>query len=332
MAVSHVKSNTVADWTGTVTVGNSAGGTATVAATNLVRPGDWNSAHNQFYTLSGNTLVNSTASGTNVVLAGSGAISMVGSTASIVISSPVLSTAEPVPFVGNSTNLAAIGNATSSPISFWPFVVSHPLSAGIMDLALSVAFLTNGNSSGRQTASLHAGIYARAAGANSTHLTRLVSSAAEFAVTGNNSAYTISQATATGYAGYTNSTTASALSDISSAYTGVKKFGVPINSYLSPGQYYLAMMGTNSTSSINVGLSFSYFGQVNATAATAMAPIGSYSSAHSLGSNPVGGAWREGHGVWSSAGSVTGLPATINFASITRSDNSVFPAMRFWST
>ena len=64
MAVSHVKSNTVADWTGTVTVGNSTGGTQTIAATNLVRPGDWNSAHNQFYTLSGNTTNASTAPAT----------------------------------------------------------------------------------------------------------------------------------------------------------------------------------------------------------------------------------------------------------------------------
>ena len=45
VTVSHVKSNTIPDWTGTVTVGNSTGGTSTVAATNLVRPSDWNSAH-----------------------------------------------------------------------------------------------------------------------------------------------------------------------------------------------------------------------------------------------------------------------------------------------
>lgn len=86
MAVSHVKSNTIADWTGTVTIGNSTGGTQTINATDLVRPGDWNSAHNQFYTLSGNTTNASTASGTNVVFQGAGGITLGGSTGTIVIS------------------------------------------------------------------------------------------------------------------------------------------------------------------------------------------------------------------------------------------------------
>ncbi len=45
MTISHVKSNTIADWSGTITVGNSTGGTTTMAASDLVRPSDWNSAH-----------------------------------------------------------------------------------------------------------------------------------------------------------------------------------------------------------------------------------------------------------------------------------------------
>jgi len=44
--VSHAKSNTLADWAGTVTVANSAGATVTAVATDLVRPLDWNSGHN----------------------------------------------------------------------------------------------------------------------------------------------------------------------------------------------------------------------------------------------------------------------------------------------
>ena len=45
MTVSHVKSNTIADWSGTVTVGNSTGGSTTMAASDMVRPSDWNSNH-----------------------------------------------------------------------------------------------------------------------------------------------------------------------------------------------------------------------------------------------------------------------------------------------
>ena len=49
LTISHAKSNTVADFTGTVVVHNSTGGQVTVNATDLVRPVDWNSSH--VYTL-----------------------------------------------------------------------------------------------------------------------------------------------------------------------------------------------------------------------------------------------------------------------------------------
>lgn len=69
MAVSHIFSNPVADATGTLTIWNGAT-TATVAASVVVRPSDWNSAHNQFITLAGNTAGVSTVSGSNIVLEG----------------------------------------------------------------------------------------------------------------------------------------------------------------------------------------------------------------------------------------------------------------------
>ena len=82
MAVSHVKSNTIGDFTGTVTVLNSQGSTTTAAATNLVRPGDWNSAHNFFQTISGATGGDaSTASGTNMVIGGTNGVGVALSTA-----------------------------------------------------------------------------------------------------------------------------------------------------------------------------------------------------------------------------------------------------------
>lgn len=87
MAVSHVFSNTISDKTGTVTFWDGAT-TASEVATKLVRPADWNSAHNQFYTLAGNTSGNSTASGTNVILSGGSNITLAGSTGSIAIIGP----------------------------------------------------------------------------------------------------------------------------------------------------------------------------------------------------------------------------------------------------
>lgn len=89
MAVSHVKSNIVPDFTGTVTVFNSAGITETVNATALVRPSDWNSVHNQYMTISGNIGANSTASGSNIVFQAAGNISLFASTDTVIFSAPV---------------------------------------------------------------------------------------------------------------------------------------------------------------------------------------------------------------------------------------------------
>lgn len=52
LSIQHAKNNTIADFTGVVTVGNSTGGTATANASDLVRPSDWNSEHNFSITMS----------------------------------------------------------------------------------------------------------------------------------------------------------------------------------------------------------------------------------------------------------------------------------------
>ncbi len=147
MAISHVKSNTIADWAGTVTVGNSTGGTQTVNATDLVRPSDWNSAHNQFYTLSGNTTNASTASGTNVVLQGAGGVTLGGSTGTIVISSPIPQTQYvypigPVPLAKSSFvsgTSGGTGGSTQHTVSGYasPVYFDNPLFFGEVEMLIS---------------------------------------------------------------------------------------------------------------------------------------------------------------------------------------------------
>jgi filamentous hemagglutinin len=81
MAVSHIKNVTIGDFTGTVTVLNSQAITVTANATDIVRPSDWNSQHNQFLTLSGNTAGSSTVSGTNIVFQGGNNLTLSAATA-----------------------------------------------------------------------------------------------------------------------------------------------------------------------------------------------------------------------------------------------------------
>jgi len=86
MAVSHILSSPIANMTGTVTVFNSLGATTTAAATDLVRPQDWNSVHNQFMTIAGNTVGASTMSGTNIVFQGGNNVTLSANAQTLVFS------------------------------------------------------------------------------------------------------------------------------------------------------------------------------------------------------------------------------------------------------
>jgi hypothetical protein len=178
LAVSHIKSNSVADWTGTVTVGDSAGATKTVAATDLLRPGDWNSAHNQFYTLSGNTNNASTASGTNVVFQGVGAVTVAGSTGTIGISvAPAVTNRHYYPF-DEAVHFATQQNAS---LFFMPFAfpnIQHDR------FCLRISHTNATNSSGSWTMSNWVGLYTR----NASTLSLLSSTSTSHAVTNSGTA------------------------------------------------------------------------------------------------------------------------------------------------
>ena len=114
MAVSHVFSTPIADATGTVTIWNGAT-TATVAASDIVKPGDWNSAHNQFMTLGGNTAGQSAVSGTNVVFAGGNNITLSANGSTVSFVGP---TAAGTGFTSTTTGgTAIVGTLTTNGIS-----------------------------------------------------------------------------------------------------------------------------------------------------------------------------------------------------------------------
>jgi hypothetical protein len=160
----------------------------------------------------------------------------------------------------------------------------------------------------------------------------ITSASFSLGVTGNNSSYTFNQPTSSNSAGYTTQTTNSSGVNISSGYTGGKLVQFPINSTLTPGNYWLGIFVANSTSSVNVGLSESFIGPGISSTAVNMAPIGSFSSAYSTGTNVMLrlGNVRLGHGSFSSAGQ-TNLPASVAFSAISH-NLTVMPYMYLWST
>lgn len=108
MTMLHVLSSPVADVTGTVTVFDASASTKTEAASNIVRPSDWNSAHRQIVTLSGNTAGQSVVSGTNVVFHGGTNITLGGSTAAGAATIHVIGADQ----TNQTAGLFAVGNTT----------------------------------------------------------------------------------------------------------------------------------------------------------------------------------------------------------------------------
>jgi hypothetical protein len=177
MAVSHIKSDTIADFTGTITGFNSQGSTTTIAATDLVRPSDWNSAHNQFYSLVGNTIGNSTASGSNVIFAASGGISIGGSTGTVVVSAPSYRYFNP--YAGHEFVAGQQGQAT---LHLAPVTVPTMM----MDrYVIPVLFSGATNSTGSLTGSFWLGLYTRTSNSLSLFASQSASTAITYSGTAN---------------------------------------------------------------------------------------------------------------------------------------------------
>jgi hypothetical protein len=160
-ALSHVKSDTIGDFTGTITGFNSAGSTTTIVATDLVRPVDWNSAHNFFQTISGATAgAQSTASGTNLVFAGTNGVALsfstgVGAATLFFGGGPQQSFFRALIDDG-STVLAQVGNGT---VMVYPVIREGAFTASRADIMASMTISSSSNSSHAGVISVYAGIY-----------------------------------------------------------------------------------------------------------------------------------------------------------------------------
>jgi hypothetical protein len=279
MAVSHLFTNAVADWTGTVTVFNSQGCTTSINATQIVRPSDWNSAHAQFYTLSGNTTLQSTASGTNVVFAASGAgISIAGSTGTVVISSPPHQSWMEFPLNGPEAT-AAISTASGSVSFAVAFNVKQPISASF--LRFQAAMTTNSTTLATTAATMSASaelystwnavVYSIGTGASSKSLISVASGSAGFtfrnsiSVAVNGTQYSVTQGvTMPVEGGTTTLTTQYSISNtnlsfttnqIATNFSGSRFIDIPFANSLPAGEYWLIVGQSTNTSANSTGVS-----------------------------------------------------------------------------
>lgn len=348
MAVSHVKSVTIGDFTGTVTAFNSQGSTVTVAATDLARPSDWNSVHNQYFTLTGNTTGGSTASGTNIVFAASGGASIgVSGDNTIYISAPVematLSTWANVPFVSGTQTM----NPTQSTFAIFPV---QPLQGVTCDKVRFLSTVSIASSSFASTANTTLSfnqeethrwvLYSRQTGASSMQLSSVSSGSQSLRYSANigygsasntQQQHTFgltyfneagSQTFSTTYSTSNVSTIAISTAAQLTVFTGMKMMDFPFAGSVSAGDWWLAVnrsttITTQGTNLSGIRVQHSLWGISQAN--NIVGEFGVVNAASQqmflgLGSvTTVGGA----------------VATTINFADISSSASHVLPVVTF---
>lgn len=260
MAIQHIKSNTIADMTGTVTVYNSAGVTATVAATNLIRPADWNSAHKINYVLGGNTAGSSNVSGNEVEIHGGNNITLSADTANsrLIISAAAggggvtVNNAELFPLGANSAFIT-LGQNT---IYFQRFVAQSNVVFSNMEIRVSGSTVSSTNNH-TVSHTYDYGLYSRQTGASSTRYSKIAASQIIIgaSVSSNVSAgFTVSQWAVN----YTNTSAGTANMSLLS---GFKHMYMPFTNDISAGgEYAIAMRmssaTTGGTNALRLGVKF----------------------------------------------------------------------------
>ncbi len=232
MSIVHAKSVTVADFTGTVTAHNSQGSTTTVAASDLARPSDWNSGHNQLFTLSGNTAGNSTVSGTNVILQGGNNITLSGTGSTIVIEGGGGGAGQTYNYFNPKDGYVQVAGAQGNATMHIQPMRAPNVTYDRWVVPFNVTNATN--STGTVTVSVGLALYTR----NNSTLSMYDSTSGTFAVT---------------FSGTVNNST----------YSGLRYFTIGDTSSIPENQYYLGVWYRTTTGGANATVNQVLVSQMN---------------------------------------------------------------------
>lgn len=304
MAVSHAKQDPRGNFTGTLTVFNSQGSTVAVSATDIVQPVDWNSGHQQYVTISGNTGGDSSAAtATNIVMAGNPGNRIGLSTAAgaatmwfsrVEPNNVFMSEYEP----HNVGPLITNSSLGQNSLYFVPFYVRKGMYASRVNFFVSVGTTwSNSNNTRSAGITLSAAIYSRRIDSQDK-ISRMWSNT--FAISGAGSSNT--RLTITNVVGIADSrsvsTTRYSSSDanmstyLRDSVAGYRVWAMPINSSFTPGRYWMAiaasttMSGATNRFAIKASVGMATLGNV---ANIAYQPVGGISAASNVSSQQA--AW-----------------------------------------
>jgi hypothetical protein len=241
---------------------------------------------------------------------------------------------EPYELAGASTaTIDGRGTNTSNVVQFYPFNMPSDMTVGFLKMIFTVGTTSiTSNTTAQHTGVYRFGIYSRGAGAGGSATLGLVTSNS-FAWSGTASSNSFSEVYRgqSSYSGLGQVSTSFSGTNTLSLFSGFKAINIPFNTTLSAGKYWLGLMGTYSTAQTTNGFTMNPVGLiVPVTVALSLGALNLASSGQTANSNDFAN-WYLGFGSWSSAGSVTGLPASVSLASISRG-LSIIPYMKFWST
>ena len=246
LSVSHAQSLTQADFTGTVTVFNSSGGTISALATNLVRPSAWNSQHSVAGTLQAADMA-------SLLTVAANGMTMTTSTNGITIGNLDAEFYEP--FVFAATNSTAtnpgIGTWYVDPFQMPQWIESGRLnmfvamtSASVFGNASNFSFSQSGSATRYQTMNNKLALYSLDAGANSTRLVSFWSGDCSMMFT-HNLAVTTASTTATGSSSLTLSNAATVSMPVQWDVSG----NVTYSTFTGSGT--LSTSGTSNVTTVN---------------------------------------------------------------------------------
>lgn len=290
MAVSHAKVLTQGDFTGTVTVFGSNGSTATANATDLARVTDWNSAHNQYLSVTGNTSGQSTFSGTNIVFGGGANITLSG------VNATRVDIVGPTPGGGGNVSryippavyaVHVAGQVGQNSV----FVAPVDLPSISFGAVLHKVQYTNAtNSSGSVTVSMHVGLYTL----NGSTLSSVATTSSSHATS--------------------NSGTAGAMS----LWLGMRILPVGWSTSVPAGAYYVAVMSRTTTAGA-AGMTMSQYlaSQITTVHSGFLGQSANASRQHIMGL-----------GTWSQ--STTALPGTMALSNIAGASSAGQRQPIFW--
>ena len=350
MPVTHVKSNTIADAAGTVTFWDGAT-TQSAVATNLVRPSDWNSAHNLQYNISGNTSGTSSMSGSDIVFGATNGITLSASTAvgaatMWIVGPPYHSSWGNGPLVASTVQTITNSGSVSTALGL---KIPYPVSAAFLRIPV---LMTTGSTTVGSTANItisaelrstwNAVLYVNGTGASSKSLTSYASGSAGFTWRNNYQvgAASNNQSCTQGYSYAFEGTD----TNTTTSYT-VNAINIAISSTFWTNFTTARFIDINFANSIAAGEYVLVIGHVTATALTtniagaSVISAGNFRYSQHYGNSQANIAWAGmGAGVSSQslammAGSfsttATGTTAGFPLTNITTSASHVIPLIMF---